>query len=86
MDVTSPTTTAAEVAKLVAVTLGIEDRPVTASTPLFGSLPELDSMAVVELMAALERQFGILLDDEDVTEDVFTSVGTLAALVDRKRA
>ena len=32
-------------------TLGIEDRAATidASTPLFGSLPELDSLAVVEL-------------------------------------
>lgn len=84
MDLTGSTSTAAEVAKVVAATLGV-DRPMDASTPLFGSLPELDSMAVVELVAALEEQFGIELDDGDVTEDVFETVGSLAALVDQKR-
>jgi len=85
MDVTSSTSTAAEVAKVVAATLGIEDRPLAAGTPLLGSLPELDSMAVVELVAALEEHFGITVDDGDVTEDVFATVGSLAALVDGKR-
>jgi len=86
MDLTSSTATATEVAKVVATTLGIEDRPLDATTPLFGSLPELDSMAVVELVAALEDHFGITIDEEDVTEDVFETVGSLAGLVDGKRA
>ena len=36
---------------VIVKTLGIEDRADTldASTPLFGSMPELDSFAVVEL-------------------------------------
>jgi acyl carrier protein len=56
-----------------------------ASTPLFGSLPELDSFAVVGLVGALEARFGIQVDDADVSMETFETVGALAAFVDRKR-
>jgi acyl carrier protein len=86
MDVTSAATLA-DVRSVVVTTLGIEDRADTldASTPLLGGLPELDSMAVVELVAALEERFGITIDDEDVTGEVFETLGSLAAFVDGKR-
>lgn len=68
-------------------TLGIEDRAaaIEASTPLFGSMPELDSLAVVELAASLEQEFSFEIDDEDLTGDVFETVGTLAGFVERHR-
>jgi acyl carrier protein len=53
-----------------------------ASTELFGSMPELDSMAVVSLAVALEREFDFEIDDEDFTGEVFETIGTLAAFVD----
>ena len=67
-------------------TLGVEDRAATidASTPLLGSLPELDSMAVLELVAALEQRFGITVDDDDVTAEIFETLGSLAAFVAEK--
>lgn len=66
--------------------LGIEDRAATidADTPLLGNLPELDSMAVLELVAALEQQFGVTIDDDEVTAEAFDTLGSLAALVDSK--
>jgi acyl carrier protein len=69
-------------------TLGIEDRAdsFNASTPLFGSIPELDSLAVVELAAALEDRFDFVIDDSEFTGDIFETIGTLAAFVDEKRA
>jgi acyl carrier protein len=85
MDLASSTSTAREVAEVVVTTLGIEGRVLDAASPLFGSLAELDSMAVVELVAALEERFGVEIDDQDVTESVFETVGSLAALLDRKR-
>lgn len=67
-------------------TLELDDQAdrIDATTPLFGSLPELDSMAVLEVVLALEERFGIAIDDEDVTADVFESVATLTAFVDGK--
>jgi acyl carrier protein len=66
--------------------LGIEDRAdrLTESTALFGGLPELDSMAVVELVVALEQRFGIEISDEDVTGEVFETLGSLTSLVQAK--
>lgn len=75
-----------DVKAILVEVLGIEDRAgsLDASTPLLGSLPELDSMAVLELVAALEQRFGITVDDDDVTAEVFETLGTLAAFVDGK--
>lgn len=75
------------VTSVVASTLGIEDRAdaLDASTPLFGGLPELDSFSVVELVLALEERFGIEIDEDEITGDVFETVGSLAAVVDAKR-
>jgi acyl carrier protein len=81
------TTIDIEAVKVVVVeTLGVEDRADTlqADTPLLGSLPELDSMAVLELVLELEQAFGITIEGEDVTADVFESLGSLAAFVDGK--
>ena len=65
-------TTLDGVRAVVVKVLGIQDRSDTlnASTPLFGSIPELDSLAVVELATALEEQFDFQIDDEDFTGDV----------------
>jgi acyl carrier protein len=67
-------------------TLGIEDRAasISADTRLFGSLPELDSMAVLELVLELENRFGITIEGEDVTADVFETLASLAEFVDGK--
>lgn len=68
--------------------LGIQDRvaEIDASTPLFGSMPELDSLAVVELAASLEEEFGFEIDDEDFTGDVFETVGSLVEFVEESRS
>lgn len=85
MDLISSQGTVEEVAKVLVATLGIADgRDLTGSTPLFGSLPELDSMAVVEVVVALGSHFGIDLGEDDVTAEAFETVGSLAALVDAK--
>ena len=72
---------------VIVKTLGIEERADTldASTPLFGSMPELNSFAVVELAASLEEQFGFQIDDSDFSGEVFETVGTLAEFVEKKR-
>lgn len=57
-----------------------------ASTALFGSIPEFDSMAVVTVVAGLEEQFDIKIDDDDITAEVFATVGSLTRLVRDKLA
>ena len=77
-----------EVTSLIVKTLRIDGRAATlsASTPLFGSMPELDSMAVLELITALEGRFAVTIEPGEVTGEVFGTIGTLADFVDSKIA
>jgi acyl carrier protein len=75
-----------DVKSVVVETLGIEDRAdaLDADTPLLGSLPELDSMAGLELVLELEQRFAITIEGEDVTADVFETLASLTSFVDKK--
>jgi len=55
-------------------------------SPLLGALPELDSMAVVSVIAALEERFGIMVDDDDISASTFATLGSLSAFVNAKLA
>jgi acyl carrier protein len=55
-------------------------------TRLLGSLPELDSMAVLTVLTALEERFGITIEDDDINADTFATVASLCAFIDQKRA
>lgn len=46
----------------------------------------LDSMGILELVTALEAEFGITFSDEDMTSEAFDSIDSLAALVENKLA
>jgi acyl carrier protein len=71
---------------IVVTTLGIEDRAatLTASSPLFGAVPELDSLGVLEVVTNLESHFGITIDDEEFSGEIFETLGSLAQFVEGK--
>ena len=68
------------------LSLGGRASSFTLATPLLGSVPELDSMAVVSLITAMEEQFGIVIDDDDIDGHTFASVGSLTDFVSAKLA
>jgi len=53
----------------------------TAETPLLGAVPELDSMAVVGIIGALEERFEIVFDDDEIDGQTFATVGSLVDAV-----
>jgi acyl carrier protein len=60
--------------------LGLEAARVagfTEATPLFGALPEFDSMAVAGLLTELEERLGILIEDHEVDADMLETFGSL---------
>lgn len=71
---------------ILSTTLGIGQHGLNADTPLLGSVPELDSMAVVGVIAALENHFGITVDDDDIHARHFVTLGSLANFVRGKLA
>jgi acyl carrier protein len=89
MSLDSSTSLIDDVKRVLASTLELDDDRTAglhAGSPLFGELPELDSLAVLELVGALEDQFGIVVEDDDVSAEAFETLGSLAAFVETKRA
>ena len=57
-----------------------------AATPLFGAMPELDSMAVAGLLTEIEDRIGILIEDDEVDGEMLETFGSLSAFVRAKLA
>lgn len=55
-----------------------------ADTALLGSVAELDSMAVVSILTALEERFGFVVDDDEIDGSTFATVGSLCRFVQSK--
>jgi len=64
--------------------LGSRAEKLTADSPLLGGIPEFDSMAVVTVVTMIEDELGITIDDDELSADVFATVGSLVAFVARK--
>lgn len=76
----------ADVLEVLGRVLGIEDRVRTfdAATPLFGDVPELDSLAVLELVTALEDRFAITVDDDELAGGLLETAGSLHTFVSER--
>ena len=53
---------------------------------LLGALPELDSMAIATLFAAIEDRLGLVFEDDDLSAETLASYGSLLTLVTLRRA
>jgi acyl carrier protein len=78
----------AAVRDILRQTLQLGDRAdvLGPDTPLLGSVPELDSMAVVAVLTAIEERYGVTIDDGEVSAQIFATVGSLAEFVGSKAA
>jgi acyl carrier protein len=72
-----------DVTRVVGDVLSLGDRAaeLDAGSELLGAMPEFDSMAVVSIITAFEDEFGIVVDDDEVTAEVFETIGSLHAFL-----
>ncbi len=68
------------------LSLGERKNFITADSVLLGSIPELDSMAVVNVITALEEHFGITVNDDEISAKTFETLGSLTYFVEQKLA
>ena len=75
-----------ELKLLVCSVLGLDSNVNTfeESTVLLGDIPEFDSMAAVSLLTAIEDRFDIVLEDDEVSADIFQTFGTIYKFVSSK--
>ena len=69
-----------------ALQLGDRVRSMNESSALLGALPELDSMAVVSVITALEERFDITVADDEIGAAAFETLGSLTRFVEGKLA
>ena len=67
-----------------ALQIGGRVQQMDASAPLLGAVPELDSIAVVNLITALEEHFGITVADDEIGASTFETLGSLARFIEQK--
>lgn len=67
-----------------ALHLGERADALTPASPLLGAIAEFDSMAVVTVLTMVEDEFGVSIDDDEISGDAFETLGALVAFVDGK--
>lgn len=77
-----------EVVAILESVLNLAGRSVgfAPETRLLGAVSELDSMAVVSVITALEDRFGIEVRDDEIDGAAFATVASLVAFVEGKLA
>jgi acyl carrier protein len=77
-----------EVKNILSDVLSLNERrnSLTEASPLLGAIPELDSMAVVNVITAVEEHFGITVDDDEISAQTFETLGSLTDFVEQKLA
>ncbi len=63
---------------------GLTPEKIGDEEPLFGEGLGLDSVDALELVVALEKEYGISIQSHEVDKNVFSSVATLAEFVERR--
>lgn len=77
-----------ELKKLIIESLQLEDiapENIVDDAPLFGDGLGLDSIDALELVVALEKQYGIVIPDEEVGKTAFASIDALVDFVIKER-
>ena len=75
-----------EVKEILRDTLQLGERAdqLTQDSQLLGAVPEFDSMAVVTVLTYVEEEFGVEIQDDEVSAEIFATVGSLADFVSAK--
>lgn len=55
-------------------------------TEILGSIAEFDSMAIVTILTMVEESYGIMIEDDEVSAEVFETLGSLVDFINEKVA
>jgi acyl carrier protein len=77
-----------DVKNILSATLCLGERQsyLQPNTILLGNIPELDSMAVLNIITALEEFFDIVVTDEEINSETFETLESLCVFVEKKIA
>lgn len=76
-----------DVKRILRDTLALDQERVerlNENSPLLGDVVELDSVGVVSVLTAIEDEYGIAVEDDEISADVFKTLGTLTEFLEHK--
>lgn len=65
---------------------GMKPEMIEDDAPLFGEGLGLDSVDALELVVALEKEFGIKIKSQEIGREVFSSVASLSQFIEGRNA
>ena len=68
--------------KVIAINLQLEQDQLEADTEILGNFPQFNSLTIVGVIGSIEDELDCVIDDEDITTDIFTTVGDLATFIE----
>jgi acyl carrier protein len=79
-------TTIDKLRRILVASLQLErrDTELSCDARLLGAMPEFDSMAVISVVTMIEDEFGITVEDDELSAEVFETLGSLKRFVDGK--
>lgn len=77
-----------QVKKILVDVLGLDKgrEALREDSILLGNIPELDSMSVVNVIAALEEFYDITIHDDEISAENFATLGSLTNFIEQKLA
>jgi acyl carrier protein len=74
-----------DLAKQILVSnLQLENVQLTPETEVMGNFPQFNSLSIAGIVAAIEDELGCEIEDEEITAEIFATVGTLAEFIANK--
>ena len=74
-----------ELKTLLKVTLQLDEVDEwEVDTEILGAIPEFDSMAIVTILTLVEENYGIMIEDDEVSAEVFETLGSLHSFIEEK--
>jgi acyl carrier protein len=73
------------VISIIAVTAGIPNKELNSETQLYGS-GLVSSLMMLEIMAAIEKEYDIFIMPKELIEDNFGTIGGLTQFIEWKRS
>jgi acyl carrier protein len=67
-----------------ALQLGARAERLTEDSRLLGGIPEFNSTAIVIVLMSIEKEYDIRIENDELSPEVFSTVGTLARFLERK--
>jgi acyl carrier protein len=70
--------------KVIAVNLQLELDDLDPDTEILGNFPQFNSLTIVGVIGSIEDELDCVIDDEDITTDIFATVQDLADFIESR--